>query len=237
MKSVSKQATVMKKFVLLTITFMLASCQFVQTSHSLPDDFIEINTFIPGSVFDIRYFGSNNFVGQKITGYLNPKCILHKQAAIALKRVSMQAQINNMKLKIFDCYRPQQAVDHFVRWSRNLNDLETKAEYYPNLKKSTLIGPYIAAKSGHSRGATIDLTLVQMLHGQWSELDMGSPYDFLDPISNTDDKRISEEQKANRYLLKDLMEAEGFQAYDMEWWHFSLQPQPYPDTYFNFPVK
>ncbi|PCJ50329.1 MAG: peptidase M15 [Gammaproteobacteria bacterium] len=216
--------------------FLLA-CQSASDLSLRPAGFIDINKLIPEAHFDIRYFTANNFVGSQIDGYQKPKCLLQEKAAFALKRIAVNAQKRGLKLKIFDCYRPQQAVDHFVRWAADMGDQKTKSTYYPKLDKGSLIGPYIAAKSGHTRGATIDLTLTENIQGQWRELDMGGHYDFFDSISNTDDKRISKKQKKNRYILKQLMEAGGYSYYDMEWWHFSLQPQPYLDTYFNFPVN
>ena len=227
----------MKKITFSTMILLLLGCQSITDLSRSPADFIEINSLIPEAHFDIRYFTTNNFVGSQIDGYQLPKCLLQEKAAIALKKVADNSRKMDLNLKIFDCYRPQRAVDHFVRWAADLDDQKTKLTYYPKLNKGSLIGPYIAAKSGHSRGATIDLTLTEYINGQWRELDMGGAYDFFDPISNTDNKGITKQQRKNRYILKQLMEAEGFSYYDMEWWHFSLQPQPYPNTYFNFPVK
>ena len=143
-----------------------------------------------------------------------------------------------LRLKIFDCYRPQRAVDHFLRWAADAGDTKTKAAYYPNEIKSELIGPYIAARSGHSRPAAIDLTLVEKDgNGDWVELDMGTPFDYFDARSNTDDPRITPEQQRNRYRLRTLMIDAGFKPYDLEWWHFSVADEPYPTTYFDFPVE
>jgi len=204
---------------------------------NMPDDFVIINDILPNVVFDIKYHSENNFVGEVIDGYHADKCILQQKAAKALRLVYLSANELNLNIKVFDCYRPQKAVDHFIRWTKNLKDTLTKANYYPNLAKSSLLGPYIAEKSGHSRGSTLDLTLVTKVKGQWLELDMGSAFDLFDPISNTDDKRISSEQRNNRLLLKNLMLAAGFSDYDMEWWHFTLAEQVYPESYFNFSVK
>ncbi|TMP86862.1 peptidase M15 [Pseudoalteromonas ruthenica] len=200
-----------------------------------PSEFVAIADIAPSIQKDIRYFGRDNFVGTTIDGYLAPKCLLHQDAAKALAKVQKKALQQGMTLKVFDCYRPQRAVDHFVRWVNDTSAQDTKAHYYPNLDKGVLLGDYIAAKSGHSRGATVDLTLVDMASGE--ELDMGSAFDMFDPISNTDDPRINAQQRKNRYLLRDLMTAQGFAPYAMEWWHFSLKPQPYPDTYFDFVVR
>ncbi|MBE0455984.1 M15 family metallopeptidase [Pseudoalteromonas prydzensis] len=197
-------------------------------------EFVDIATVIPTAIFDIRYYSANNFVGQPVDGYKAPKCLLHKTAAKGLQQAHKQAQQAGYNLKIFDCYRPQRAVDHFVRWVNDKADTKTKPEYYPNLAKDQLLGGYIAAKSGHSRGSTIDLTLTD---SQGKELNMGSLFDMFDTISNTDNSRITQNQKTNRYLLKNIMMAAGFAPYSMEWWHFTYKPQAYPDTYFDFVVQ
>ncbi|GAB3036377.1 M15 family metallopeptidase [Bowmanella dokdonensis] len=223
------------KRALVSLFGLLASAAVAQP---VPDDFTDMTQALPHAIYEIRYFGSNNFVGEAVDGYLAPKCILQDKAAGALIRVAEQAQTQGLKLKIFDCYRPQRAVAHFMRWAEDLADIRTKADYYPNLGKDKLVGEYIAERSGHSRGATVDLTLSEKnQQGQWQELDMGSAFDMFDPLSNTDNPAVSDEQKHNRLLLKSLMEAQGFKNYPMEWWHYSLSPQPYPDTYFDFPVK
>ncbi|RDV26597.1 peptidase M15 [Alteromonas aestuariivivens] len=211
---------------------------FGRAQAEKPKDFVELNTAMPDASYDIRYFGSQNFVGEPIDGYLAPKCLLQREAAESLIRVAKQVAKQGLRLKIFDCYRPQRAVSHFMRWAQDLSDKRTKAEYYPNLAKETLVGDYIAERSGHSRGATVDLTLeFQQTNGHWQELDMGSAFDLFDTLSNTDDPRISELQRQNRQLLKSMMEAGSFENYSMEWWHYSYQPQPYPDTYFNFAIE
>ena len=229
-----------------TIAAFFASCAvlsagaFAHEGHEhhapeQPTDFVALDTVDDSIIHEIRYFGSDNFVGKRVKGYQAPRCILQKKAATALVAAQAQAQKQGLSFKVFDCYRPQRAVNHFVAWVNDLNDTKTKAQYYPNLGKDKLLGDYIAAKSGHSRGATVDLTLVDVKTGK--ELDMGSGFDVFDPISNTDDPRITEAQRKNRHLLRDLMVAQGFAPYSMEWWHFSLKPQPYPNTYFDFPVE
>ena len=224
----------MKKLLSICLAQLLFSA-FASAQDALPEDFVAVGELDTHIEKEIRYFGSNNFVGAKVDGYYAPKCILHRDAAKALVRVQQAAQASGLTLKVFDCYRPQRAVDHFVRWVEDETDIKTKAEYYPNLAKDKLLGGYIAAQSGHSRGATVDLTLVDRANGK--ELDMGSPFDMFDTLSNTDDPRINEVQRKNRYLLRDLMLAEGFAPYPLEWWHFSLKPQPYPNTYFDFVVR
>lgn len=221
---------------LLTTICLLSTTVYANepSNKGKRDEFVDIATVVPTALFDIRYYTDNNFVGEPIDGYKAPKCLLHKTAAKGLQQAHKQAQQAGYNLKIFDCYRPQRAVDHFVRWVNDTTDLKTKPEYYPNLNKDQLLGGYIAAKSGHSRGSTIDLTLTD---ATGKELNMGSLFDMFDTISNTDDARISAEQKANRYLLKNIMMAAGFSPYSMEWWHFTYKPQAYPDTYFDFVVE
>ena len=203
---------------------------------SMPEQFVVVNDEIPSLVFDIRYYSNDNFLGTKVRGYESAKCILTRPASEVLKKVQRDISEAGYALKIFDCYRPQQAVDHFVAWVRDADDQKMKAEYYPNEDKSQLIEKgYIADKSGHSRGSTLDLTLVESASS--AELDMGTPFDYFDTLSNTDDPRISEQQKRNRLRLKSAMEKHGFVNYDKEWWHYTLKDEPYPDAYFDFPVK
>ncbi|MFY8274734.1 M15 family metallopeptidase [Pseudoalteromonas sp. SSDWG2] len=219
----------------VSYSLVLMAMVFAPKDINIQQEFVAIDAYSQDIQQDIRYFGDNNFVGTRVDGYQAPKCILHKKAAQALALVQKSAKQQGYTLKVFDCYRPQRAVDHFVRWVNDETDTKTKADYYPNLGKDELLGDYIAAKSGHSRGATVDLTLVDTHTGK--ELDMGSAFDMFDTLSNTDDPRISDEQRKNRYTLKALMMAQGFAPYPMEWWHFSLTPQPYPNTYFDFVVK
>ncbi|RHW76496.1 M15 family metallopeptidase [Colwellia sp. RSH04] len=222
----------------INIAFVLSFTMsfYCDANQSIPNDFVTINTFIPEALFDIKYHSKDNFVGEVIDGYNADKCILHKAAANALMSAYRQARDAKLNLKIFDCYRPQRAVNHFIRWVNDLNNTATKHNYYPNLAKNSLLGPYIAAKSGHSRGSTLDLTLVKKVNGQWQELDMGSAFDLFDPLSNTENSNISELQRKNRLLLKKIMIEAGFLDYDMEWWHFTLKNQAYPNHYFDFEV-
>ena len=203
---------------------------------SMPEQFVVVNDEIPSLVFDIRYYSDDNFVGTKVRGYESAKCILTRAASEALKKVQKEIGEAGYTLKIFDCYRPQKAVNHFVEWVHDADDQKMKAQYYPNEDKSQLIQKgYIADKSGHSRGSTLDLTLVES--SSLAALDMGTPFDYFDTFSNTADPRITEQQKHNRRLLKSVMENHGFVNYDKEWWHYTLKDEPYPDTYFNFSVK
>jgi zinc D-Ala-D-Ala dipeptidase len=226
----------LKRYINTAVIFSILTGFQCLATPSIPDDFVSINEFIPEVQLDIKYHSTDNFVGEVIDGYHADKCILHKDAAKALLSVYQQAKTLNLNLRIFDCYRPQRAVNHFIRWANDVDDTTTKSTYYPNLEKSSLLGPYIAEKSGHSRGSTIDLTLVKKIDGHWQELDMGSAFDLFDPLSNTNNSAISGQKKDNRLLLKKLMSEAGFSDYDMEWWHFTLKNQAYPNQYFDFTV-
>jgi len=204
---------------------------------SQPVDFVDVGLLLPSANYDIRYFGSNNFVGANIDGYHAPKCILHISAADALIKASESLEKHGLRLKIFDCYRPQKAVAHFVRWAKNSEDQSTKDVYYPNLDKTQLLGDYIAETSGHSRGYTLDVTLeFKSMSGEYIELDMGTPYDWFDTLSNTADDRINLEQKKNRFLLNGVLSQFGFTNYPMEWWHFTFNADP-QKHYFDFDIK
>jgi zinc D-Ala-D-Ala dipeptidase len=200
---------------------------------------VDVATLVPGLIVDMRYAGTNNFVGAHITGYEAPRCYLLKPAAEALQRVQASLNASNLRLQVFDCYRPVRAVQHFVRWAADPDNQRTKPQYYPNIDKSQLIPDYIASKSGHSRGATLDLTLAQCdSAGQRCEpLDMGTTFDFLDVRANTDHPGITPEQRANRQRLKTAMESGGFRNYPLEWWHYTLDPEPSPDVAYDFVVR
>ena len=185
---------------------------------------------------ELRYLTSNNFIGKPIRGYLKNKIILSTQAAEALKNVQKELFNSGLSLKVFDAYRPQQSVDHFTKWAGKIHDTLMKRDYYPTIEKSELFTlGYIASKSGHTRGSTVDLTIVDLETGK--ELDMGSPFDFFGEISHTFFEHISPFQKKNRMLLRSVMIKNEFIPYDKEWWHFTLKNEPYPDTYFNFPIE
>lgn len=206
-----------------------------QTNPSArPPAFVDAATIIPELVVDMRYFGTNNFVGARVDGYEAPVCVLTQQAATALAAVQRDLRPRGLGLKVFDCYRPARGVRHFVRWARD-GDSSTKAEYYPHVAKGNLFREgYIASRSGHSRGSTVDLTLVKMPGG--ADLDMGTPFDFLSPQSGRHGK-VSAEARANRKILADAMRVRGFIPYDKEWWHFTLRNEPFPNGYFDFPVR
>jgi D-alanyl-D-alanine dipeptidase len=214
-----------------------ATSTAAQTAE-VPADFVDIAALVPQAQVRMAYLGTENFVGSKVDGYQANKCYLQQNAAKALVQVQQAAEAQGYTLWIFDCYRPQRAVNHFMRWAADLSDTRTKAQYYPNLGKDKLVGEYIAEKSGHSRGSTIDLTLAAKDNsGNWRPIDMGSPFDMFDPISNVGAPGISAAQQANRQLLENLMHNAGFRVYSMEWWHFTHQPPVYTEQYFDFVVK
>ena len=217
---------------------LLLSCLVAPVVWSAP--LVDVETLIPDAILDIRYHSSYNFVGEVIDGYRAPKCLLTGPAAEALAAVQERARQRDMTLKIFDCYRPQQAVDHFVRWAEDLDDTKMKQVFFPNVAKAALFEEgYIAAKSGHSRGSTVDLTLVSLDAdgGRVGELEMGTPFDFFDPLSHTDNPAVTGEARENRQLLKSLMAEQGFSNLPEEWWHYTLEDEPFPDTYFDDPVE
>lgn len=198
---------------------------------------VDVATLAPDLQLDIRYAGHHNFTGAPVDGYDAPKCLLLRPVAEALAQVQADLRRQGLSLKLFDCYRPVRAVQRFVAWAADLRDQRTKAEFYPALDKSRLLGDYIAQTSGHSRGATVDLTLARCETGTCSELDMGTPFDFFDPRANTDHAGIEARQRENRALLLQAMARRGFANYPMEWWHYSFRPEPTPDTAYDVPVK
>lgn len=204
--------------------------------ESNPTDFVLLADYVPGIVQEIRYYSTYNFIGERIDGYEEPCALLTKDAARALKSVSNELMVQGYRLKVFDAYRPVCAVKHFVLWGIEDQDIRMKPYFYPDLKKQELFEKgYIAKLSGHSRGSTIDLTLLDMQTGK--ELDMGSPFDLFSEKSHPDYRGISEEQYNNRMILRHAMIRGGFVPIDCEWWHFTLENEPYPDTYFEFPVS
>lgn len=203
-----------------------------------PADFVDVGKEIAEVKIDMRYFTKNNFTGRSVDGYNAPVCLLTKSAAESLKKVVDVLYPLGMTLKIYDCYRPQRAVDDFFSWSQDLADNATRPIFYPNVKKADLFKQgYIASKSSHSRGSTVDLTIVPIdEHYTQSKLDFGTEFDYFDLKSSVSYKNIPLQSKANRLLLSTLMNAAGFKVYEKEWWHFTLINEPYPDTYFGFPV-
>ena len=198
-------------------------------------DFVLVSDFIPDVILEIRYYSTFNFIGDRIDGYEMPVALLTREAATALKAVSDDLLKSGYRLKIFDAYRPQKAVDHFVRWAKDLNDTRMKKYFYPELDKSVIIPKgYVLEHSGHSRGSTVDLTLFDMKSAK--ELDMGGPFDYFGELSHPDYRKITEKQYNNRMILRSAMTKHGFLPVDVEWWHFTLENEPFPDTYFTFPV-
>jgi len=199
---------------------------------------VSIQSLVPDISLDMRYASDNNFVGKPVRGYDAAHCYLLKPAAEALQRVELALRQQSMRLRIFDCFRPVRAVKNFVAWAGDLSDQKTKSRYYPRLDKSELLGDYIAPTSGHSRGATLDLTLMTCpVEGQCTSLDMGTDFDFFDTRANTDSPDATPQQHENRQRLRAAMEKEGFQNYAMEWWHYTFQPEPSKDTAYDFPVR
>lgn len=227
---------ILRLLIFSIISLTVISCKPLARETSLPEPFIDVGNFIPSVIIDARYASSNNFTGKPVDGYFANKCLLTKETALALRKVQQKLLKQKMILKIYDCYRPQRAVDQFITWTEDLSNQDTKLEYYPNIGKDTLLGPYIAAQSGHSRGNTIDLTIMIFDEGRYYDLDMGSNYDLFDPKSHTKTDLITLQQQNNRFLLKDAMEQFNFLNYELEWWHFSFQSSvSYP--FLDFPVK
>ena len=198
--------------------------------------FALLSDYVPGIVQEIRYFSTYNFVGERIDSYEEPCALLTVDAARALKAVANRANVMGYRLKIFDAYRPANAVRHFVLWGLEDLDQRMKPFFYPTLEKQELFSRgYIASQSSHSRGSTVDLTLLDMQSGK--EVDMGSPFDFFSEVSHPDHRGVTDEQYANRMIIREAMLRHGFKPIDSEWWHFTLSEEPYPDTYFTFPVR
>jgi D-alanyl-D-alanine dipeptidase len=244
---------------LLTIIPVVCNAESFQITDHRPNDFVNLNAISPEIQYDLRYFTTHNFVGRRIEGYDMPVCLLTNPAAQALKSVEDRLLPMGLTLKVYDCYRPQSAVDDFAAWARDLSDAKMRTEFYPKVEKSQLFNDgYIAYRSGHSRGSTVDLTIVPAesqvptydrrrkqisctepasQRAPDNSLDFGTGYDCFSPLSHPDSQAVSPQQRANRLLLQSLMTQEGFKPLDTEWWHFTLAKEPYPDTYFNFPVS
>ncbi|WP_030671579.1 M15 family metallopeptidase [Streptomyces rimosus] len=229
-------------------------------TQTAPPEFVALRDVDPTIRQEMRYFTPHNFMGVRVTGYRQPLCILTRDAARALHRAQVSFLRRGYTLKVYDCYRPQRAVNHFVDWAKDLKDQRMKGEFYPRIDKSTLFRDgYIAEKSGHSRGSTVDLTLVRLpgpptrpyIPGEPlrkcyapkaerfpdNSLDMGTGFDCFDTLAHTLDPRVQGRQLANRLLLKQGLERAGFVNYDKEWWHYTFTPETFPETYFDFPVS
>ena len=243
----------------LIIVFCCAFSLIAQEKE-LPDGFVDVKTVIPSIALDLRYFTEHNFLGTSVRGYKKQRCILTKEAAEALKRVQEDLLTYGLSLKVYDAYRPQQAVDHFVEWAKNIADTLTKREFYPTVDKRNLFSDgYIAGRSSHSRGSTVDVTIIPVPipeqelyipHENLREsylpkeqrfgdnsIDMGTGFDCFHTLSATKNPDVGYQQRANRMLLQSLMEKHGFQNYSAEWWHYTLRDEPYPETYFDFVIE
>ena len=198
--------------------------------------FVLVSEAVPDTILEIRYYSTYNFIGDRVDGYEEPIAMLTREAASALRAVSDEMIKQGYRLKIYDAYRPQMAVSHFMRWALDVQDARMKEFFYPDLEKEKLFPlGFIAEHSGHSRGSTEDLTLFDMKTGK--EMDMGGPFDYFGERSYSDFQGVTAEQLLNRMLLRDAMKTHGFRPLAEEWWHFTLQNEPYPDTYFTFPVS
>ena len=210
--------------------------EYIKDITKDPSGFVLLSDVIPHIVQEIRYFSTYNFVGERIDGYEEPCALLTKEAARALKTVSNEMMVQGYRLKIFDTYRPAKAVKHFVLWGLEDQDIRMKPYFYPDLDKTELFSKgYVAKQSSHSRGSTVDLTLLDMKTGK--EVDMGSPFDLFGELSHPDCRDVTDEQFENRMILQKVMVRNGFKPIDCEWWHFTLEDEPYPDTYFDFPLS
>ena len=239
MNCVAKERTDSMKtgLFLLPIAFLLSACASVQAEpEEGASPLVRARDVVPDLREEMRYFGENNFIGRPINGYNAPVCLLTEPAADALAKVAEDLGTTGLGLKVFDCYRPARAVADFAEWARDIDDIRMKAVYYPDVPKSQLFERgYIAERSGHSRASTVDLTIVDLETGE--ELDMGSWYDLFDPLSWPTDQRHTAEQRANRALLRSVMMANGFRPLAEDWWHFTLNDEPCPETYFDIPVE
>jgi zinc D-Ala-D-Ala dipeptidase len=201
-----------------------------------PNSFVDAATIVPALVVEMRYASDHNFVGEPIAGYERPVCLLTRTAAQTLAMVQSDLESRGLGLKVFDCYRPQRAVAQFARWARDIGDVRRKAEFYPEVNKRDLFAlGYIAYRSGHSRGSTVDLTLVRRTDSV--ELDMGTGFDTFSPRSSPADVGVDIEARHNRAILAAAMARRGFRPYAKEWWHFTLRDEPFPDQYFDFLVR
>jgi D-alanyl-D-alanine dipeptidase len=216
-----------------------AGPQLSPASTAAEAGLVDIQAKVPDIALDMRYAGSYNFVGRPIDGYDAPRCYLIEPAAAALQRVELSLRERHLRLKLFDCYRPARAVRDFVEWAEDLDDQATKRDFYPQIDKRDLLGVYIAPVSGHSRGATVDLTLMQCRDDDThcKALDMGTRFDFFDVRAHTDAPDVTAEQRRHRDLLREAMESAGFRNYEFEWWHYTLTPEPAADTMYDVPVR
>ena len=245
------------KLAVVFLLFFSFSQKPVESPENDSSAFVSLTDAVPDAILEIRYYGTYNFVGARIDGYEQPTALITREAGAALRAVSDELVAKGYRLKIYDAYRPQKGVDHFVRWAEDLSDTRMKPYFYPDLDKSVLFDQeYIMLKSGHTRGSTVDLTLFDMTSEK--EVDMGGTFDWFGPESHPDfcgnpetgeytgdnskspavpKRTITREQFENRMLLRRAMLSHGFKPLDTEWWHFTLADEPFPDTYFTFPVR
>ena len=235
--AIMKLNTILKSFVIFALLSFTTLSDGNTVQPPSKEDFVDLKEIMPNLRSDLRYYGDNNFVGKPIEGYNQPKVFLTKEAATALKKVQDELERLGFGLLIYDAYRPQRATDHFVQWAEDDSDTTMKLQYYPNINKKELFSQgYISVKSGHSRGSTVDLTIVSLKTKQI--LNMGSQYDLFDEVSATEHTAtISKNQHSLRLLLKRRMEKHGWQSNPKEWWHFTLKNEPFPNTYFDFPIE
>lgn len=258
-------STALRKLAAVAGAALLGVAAAPSTAHASPDpkapkEFVALRDVDPTIIQEMRYYTEHDFVGERIDGYKQPMCILTRPAAKALHKAQVGLLKKGYSLKVYDCYRPQRAVDHFVRWAEDLDDQKMRAEFYPQVDKTRLFEDgYIAEKSGHSRGSTVDLTVVRLparptrpyvpgerlraCYGPKEDrfpdnsIDMGTGFDCFDTLAHTDDPRIQGVQRANRDFLRDALAAQGFVNLPEEWWHFTYKPETFPDTYFDFPIS
>lgn len=224
------------KTTIIAIFMGLLMLPGLAQQKELPQGFSYLHEVIPDIVLETRYAGTNNFLGTRVEGYKSEKIVLSTPAALALNKVQQDLKSMGYCLKVFDGYRPQRAVNHFISWAKVKGDTIKKQQFFPDIDKKDLFNlGYISSRSGHSRGSTVDLTIVDFNTGK--EVDMGGPYDFFGELSHHNYSKITEPQKNNRTLLKKIMLKHGFTAYAQEWWHYTYQPEPFPDTYFDFVVE
>jgi D-alanyl-D-alanine dipeptidase len=219
--------------------FILTIWLWSLSIYSLPHGFVYLEDIDPSIIQEIRYATAYNFLGRPVKGYIKARCILTQEAAQALAQIQNALKSHGLGLKIYDAYRPQTAVNDFIEWSRNTNDQIMKAAYYPYVNKTDLFPDYIATRSGHSRGSTVDVTLVHFEGGDKNpvEVNMGTSWDYLDPASHTLSPTISAPIRSNRLLLRNHMVRGGFRPIETEWWHFTLIHEPFAQIYFDFPVR
>ena len=222
-------------YFFIIISYMILTSAMAK---KIPDNFVELRVYIPTINLDIRYFTTDNFVGARIDGYKSPRAFLSLQGADALRNVQSELAIFGLGLKVYDAYRPQQAVDHFMRWAEDPNDIKTKLNYYPEMDKESLFKEgYLIDKSSHSRGSAVDVSIVSLHRTNPVELDMGTDWDFFGPDSGPQSFAVTPQQRANRMFLYHMMKKHGFKPHEKEWWHFTLENEPYPDQYFDSPIQ